>query len=176
MNISKIGRVFVGVAFAVTAAMSAHAGPKTSAPLMNEGVGMYTDPSVASQLSTFTINESVVSCGVGTLAAGTVTGPFAMMMYSRQIDNYSVDSATREIRADGLMRSITRVAGVDVEDVDHAFVAIAEDNISGSEERFDVHLKTDFWNTDNLMCTPSTVVEDGCRFGGKLVMGEVNVQ
>jgi hypothetical protein len=182
MQRSKIGYIFVGLTFAASIAANCQAANKSTAPqinaapLMNEGVGMYTDTSVASQLSTFTINKNVVSCGVGTLAAGAVTGPFAMMMYSRHIDSYFVDANSREIVAEGLMRSITRVGGVNVEDVDHNFIAIAEDNISGSQERFDVHFRTDFWNTDNPMCTASTEVVGGCRFGGKLVMGEINVQ
>jgi hypothetical protein len=38
--------------------------------LKNEGVGLYTDASVANQVSTFTINPRKVSCGVGTVDAG----------------------------------------------------------------------------------------------------------
>ena len=37
---------------------------------MGTGVGMYTDSSVANQVSSFTINPKTVSCGVGTLATG----------------------------------------------------------------------------------------------------------
>lgn len=176
MNLSKIAYVFAGLAISATASLNVYAGNSLPAPLMNEGVGMYTDSSVASQLAVFTINENVVSCGVGTVAAGAVTGPFAMMMYSRKIDSYSIDNSTRKIIAKGLMRSTARVGGVTVEDVDHSFVAIAEDNISGSPDHFAVHFRTDFWNPSNPMCTPSTVVLGACRFGGKLVMGEINVQ
>lgn len=40
------------------------------AAMPGTGVGMYTDDSVAHQVSSFTINPKMVSCGVGTLAAG----------------------------------------------------------------------------------------------------------
>ena len=44
--------------------------------LSDEGVGTYTDASVANQISNFTINRQMVSCGVGTVGATGFTGPF----------------------------------------------------------------------------------------------------
>src|SRR5947208_152210 len=69
------------------------AAPLQSNGLENEGAGMYTDPSVAFQLSGFTINRRMVSCAVGTLAASIVPGqpgPFSMLMYSTKIASYEV--------------------------------------------------------------------------------------
>ena len=140
----------------------------------DEGVGMYTDASTANQLSTFTINNGVVSCGVGTLAANVFSGPFAMLMYSKHISSYVVNPVAGTINATGKMRSITKVAGIVVEDVLHDFLAIAVDNVSGGSDRFDTHFKTDFWNVTNPMCTASDKIIGGCRFGGKVLLGEVD--
>ena len=60
---------------------------------------MYTDPSVAQQASTFAINPSNVTCGVGTFANGQNSGPFAMLMYSLHIKSYDVEPKVSTIRA-----------------------------------------------------------------------------
>jgi hypothetical protein len=144
-----------------------------------EGVGMYTDPSVANQVSTFTINRSLVSCGVGTANVGGFVGPFEMLMFSTRIESYGVNTTTREITAKGEMRSITRTGGAVVEDVRHPFIAHAED-LDGDEgmprsDRFAVHFKTAFWKPGNPMCTPSDRYPGLCKFGGRLFAGNVNV-
>lgn len=155
-----------------------------------EGAGMYVDASTAQQLSTFTINKRMVSCGVGTFAArelGT-TGPFAMMMYSTKIDSYEVDQATKSIRAEGTMRSITKMGGFALlpsnspaaEDTEHHFIATATDRSSGgalSDDLYMLHFKTPFWNTGNPMCSPSNLISGGCKFGTAvgLSLGEVVV-
>jgi len=152
--------------------------------LKDEGVGMYTDSSVASQASTFTLNRSKVSCGVGTVDAAGNFGPFEMLMLSLSIDSYTVDrKVPRTITATGQMRSITRVSGVIVEDTDgtgtnpppHHYVAIGVDKDSPQKDRFDIHFRTPFWNTTNPLCTASTVVQGGCRFGGDVFLGNVVV-
>jgi hypothetical protein len=148
--------------------------------LKNEGVGLYTDASVANQVSTFTINPRRVSCGVGTVNALGILGPFEMIMYSLDRHNYKVDSATKTITADGRMRSITRLAGVVVEDVNHDFIGFAVDNQPGSPQpnatdRFDIHFKTPFWQVGNPACSPSTIILGGCRFGGNVFLGDVAV-
>jgi hypothetical protein len=144
--------------------------------LKNEGVGMYTDASVANQLSTFTINRTMVSCGVGTPGADASTPAFAMVMYSTRIASYSVDRAGRQIRATGRMRSITRVDGDTVEDVEHDFLAVAVDRGTAGPDRFDVHFTTPFWNPTNPMCTPSDEVEGWCRFGGEVLPTDDGLQ
>lgn len=80
--------------------------------LKDEGVGIYTDASVASQVSTFTLNKNQVSCGVGTVNADGTFGPFEMLMYSLSIDSYVIDRSAKTVTASGKMRSITRVSGV----------------------------------------------------------------
>ena len=143
--------------------------------LSDEGVGTYTDASVANQISNFTINRQMVSCGVGTVGASGFTGPFAMLMYAKDIQSYSADHTSGTIRVTGRMRSITVVGGVTVEDVVHDFLAVAADNKdAGKPDRFDVHFSTPFWKA-SPMCTPSTEVQGWCRFGGDLLLGDVSV-
>lgn len=150
---------------------------------MGTGVGMYTDSSVANQVSSFTINPQTVSCGVGTLAAGgEASGPFAMLMYATRMDSYAVDDQAGEIRATGRMRSITKVGTAVMEDIEHDFLAIAaktvahggfEQAVHTGGDRFDVHFSTPFWDRYNGMCTPSMVIEGACRFGGEVMLGGV---
>jgi hypothetical protein len=179
----------LGVAAAAGPAGGARPGPagaslrQEEAAMPGTGVGMYTDDSVANQVSSFTINPKMVSCGVGTLAAGgDSSGPFAMLMYSTRIDTYSVDADAGEIRATGRMRSITKVGGAVVEDAEHDFLAIAastvrhggfEDAVHAGGDRFDVHFSTPFWDQYNPMCSPSVVAAGKCRFGGELLLGHV---
>jgi hypothetical protein len=147
------------------------------------GVGMYTDDSVAHQVSSFTINPAMVSCGVGTLAAGgDASGPFAMLMYSTRIDSYAVDRDAGEIRATGRMRSITKVGSAVVEDAEHDFLAVAaatvhhggfDEAVHAGGDRFDVHFSTPFWDRYNPMCSPSAIAAGKCRFGGELLLGHV---
>ncbi len=176
----------VTTGLAATSGASGPAGPMAAPPaavsgdtpgsgLRDQGVGTYTDPSVANQLSSFTINPLMVSCGVGTIAAGQWSGPFAMLMYATDLEKYKVDSRAGRIQATGRMRSITRVAGGDMEDVEHDFVAIAVDGGPSAKDRFDVHLRSPFWNTANPMCARSSEIEGGCRFGGDVLMGEVEI-
>ena len=183
--------LFVFLALSVTAAGPVGAHPRSAgaslrdeeAAMPGTGVGMYTDDSVAHQVSSFTINPKMVSCGVGTLAAGgDASGPFAMLMYSTRIDSYVVDRDSGEIRATGRMRSITKVGGALVEDAEHDFLAVAASSVrhGGFEQavhqggdRFDIHFSTPFWDQYNPMCTPSTVAAGKCRFGGELLLGHV---
>ncbi|HVW33382.1 MAG TPA: hypothetical protein VHL53_12645 [Acidimicrobiia bacterium] len=155
------------------------------AAMPGTGVGMYTDDSVAHQVSSFTINPKMVSCGVGTIApGGEFSGPFAMLMYSTRIDSYAVDTQAGEIRATGRMRSITKVNNAVVEDTEHDFLAVAAAAVPhggfaqaahAGGDRFDIHFSTPFWDQYNPMCSPSTVAAGKCRFGGELLMGHVFV-
>jgi hypothetical protein len=135
----------------------------TGNELKNAGVGLYTDPSVASQVSTFTINPNQVSCGVGTVNAEGLFGPFEMIMYSTQINSYRSQSNT--ILADGC--------------VIHPFIAVATDNAPGFpqpnlRDRFETHFITPFWHVGNPLCTASERVPGGCRFGGQVFLGDVD--
>jgi len=150
------------------------------------GVGMYVDMSTAFQMSTFTIQPSLVTCGVGTfgqpLVPGIVqSGAFAMLMYSLRITSYNVDMAAHQIQARGRMRSITRLAGLTREDVEHDFLAIATDSRGVGADRFDVHFVTPFWTPGllppgNPLATASTVVPGWSRFGGAVVQDIAGAQ
>lgn len=135
----------------------------------DSAVGLYTDPSVANQVATFTVNPTMVACGVGTV------NNFEMLMYSLSVDSYDIDRTNKIITAGGRMRSITRVAGLVVEDVEHDFVAIAVDNTPPEKDYYALHFRTDFWNTDNPLCTVSTKLPDSCMFGGDVFLGGVSV-
>ena len=146
--------------------------------LRNAGVGMYTDPSVAQQISGFTINGSMISCAVGTFQNGTgvPTGAFSMLMYAVKISSLKPHKKTGKLMGQGRMRSITQVGGQTKEDVRHDFIAIAQDGRNGAKDRFDIHFKTPFWDpATNPMATPSKDYPGLARFGGELVMGEINV-
>jgi hypothetical protein len=167
------------VALCTIATQPAHAQVQKE-ELKNEGAGLYTDASVGNQVSTFTINPMMVSCGVGTLDADGVFGPFEMLMFSTNKHAYIVNPPSKKITANGEMRSITRVAGVVVEDAIHDFIAIAEDKQPSrpqpnSTDTFNVHFRTTFWTVGNPFCTPSDRVVLGCRFGGELFLGDVSV-
>ena len=177
--------LFIGV-FGSTGGRPGPAGASlrdTNQALLGTGVGMYTDSSVANQVSSFTMNPKMVSCGVGTLAVGgDASGPFAMLMYATRIDSYTVDQEAGEIRATGRMRSITKVGGKTMEDTEHSFLAVGaatvahggfEQAVHEGGDRFDVHFQTPFWDGYNPMCTPSSLVTGACRFGGELLLGHV---
>jgi hypothetical protein len=175
--------LFLSTLTAVGDGRGAGAGQKESELLAGTGVGMYTDSSVANQVSSFTINPRTVTCGVGTLAAGgDASGPFAMLMYATQMDSYTVDSEAGEIRAKGRMRSITKAGSAVVEDTEHEFLAVAATSVAhggfdsamhAGGDRFDVHFSTPFWDRYNPMCTPSSIIAGACRFGGELLLGNV---
>jgi hypothetical protein len=169
-------------------AVPAYGGPKD---LADEGVGTYSDASVGNQISNFSINRQMVSCGVGTFSTPPGKGgPFAMLMYARDITFYQADHRTKTITARGRMISITHVNGEEVEREEHDFIAIAKDRRepvvqqgNPMEDRFDIHFHTTFWQPGNPLCTPSTEFPGECRFGGDLVtdneglrqMGDVTV-
>jgi hypothetical protein len=146
------------------------AAPLQSNGLENEGAGMYTDPSVAFQLSGFTINRRMVSCAVGTLAVSVIPGqpgPFSMLMYSTKIDSYDVHD--HQIIATGRMRSITRMGNQTNEDVEHPFKAVATDNRGSGPDTFVVHFSTPFWDpAHNPMSSKSSLVPGWAQFGGAI--------
>ena len=175
--------LLVGGLAALGGGGGAGAGQRDPEGVMGTGVGMYTDSSVANQVSSFTINPKTVSCGVGTLATGgDASGPFAMLMYATRMDSYTVDTDAGEIRATGKMRSITKVGSAVVEDAEHDFLAVAASAVphGGFDQamhaggaRFDVHFSTPFWDRYNPMCTPSSIKAGACRFGGQLLLGGI---
>ena len=163
-------------ALAVSLVLAASSASAHAAEICNAGVGLYTDPSVAGQISTFTLTPTLVSCGVGDTSVDGPMGPFHMLMFSTDIESYKIDRRQKTIVATGSMRSITNLGGNRVENVVHDFIAVGSDrSSSGGVDRFDVHMKTTFWNQSNPACTASNLVAGGCRFGGGLIEGEVSV-
>jgi hypothetical protein len=115
------------------------------------------------------------SCGVGTIASGDWSGPFAMLMYATRMVHFEAEPLSSYIRAGGRMRSITQMLGRTVEDVEHDFVAVAHGRSGGGPPRFDVHFVTPFWNPGNPMATRSEDFPGKCRFGGEMLIGEITV-
>jgi hypothetical protein len=120
----------------------------------------------------------LVTCGVGAENLPGI-GRFEMLMFSTRISQYRVSEARNEITARGEMRSITRADGATAEDVRHPFIAHALD-LDGDEsnprrDRFDVHMRTAFWHHGNPMCTKSDRYPGLCRFGGRLIAGNISV-
>lgn len=196
LKLRSLGRVIVGLALVgiavpqVASMTTAGAGDMGAAPLLSEGpvdegVGLYSDASVAFQISSFTINRRMVSCGVGVWAgpAQGSSGPFSMLMYATKIDSYEVDRGTPSmIKVTGVMRSITRMGAQTMEDVQHPFVAVATDNHFAGPDRFEVHFVTPFWNPANAMATKSEMHTGWVKFGGAVMLdgtgspnGDVNV-
>lgn len=188
------------VAAGALAAIPGLATPANAATgeMIDAGVGMYGNMTTASQISTFTIDNQRVTCGVGTLAldtsmvtsvlpllgpiastlpvAGGWSGPFAMLMYSLGIETFDVDRASGMIRATGTMRSITNAGGVTIEDVEHEFLGMAHDGNDKTPDHFAVHFTTPFWKVGaNPMATPSDQVDGWSQFGGELHVGQVVV-
>jgi hypothetical protein len=196
MRTATAGAVAAG-ALAAIPALATPAGAATG-EMMDAGVGMYGNMTTASQISTFTIDNQRVTCGVGTVALDTSmvtsmlpllgdvvstlpvvggwTGPFAMLMYSLGIETFDVDRAGGTLRSTGRMRSITMAGGVTLEDVEHDFLALAHDGGDRHPDNFGVHFTTPFWKVgSNPMATPSKEVDGWSLFGGDLHIGAVIV-
>jgi len=183
----KIATMWIALACFSLSMSPAFAGTNPSnVGLKDEAVGMHTGLGVAGHVATLTMNPSKVSCGVGSLDGTGSTSPFEMLMFSLSEDSYTVDRTNLTLRATGAMRSITRVAGVNVEDTDGTglnppptnFIAIANDNQDKAVPSLDhvqLHFKTPFWNTSNPLCTASNQIAGGCVFEGDLFLGRVVV-
>jgi hypothetical protein len=145
----------------------------------NQGYGMHTGASTLFQAASFTINPNATTCQVGTLDALGAVGPFEMSMVSVD-QTYAVDTLMKTLTSQGKMRTITRVGGKVVEDIIHPFIAVATDNAPGypqpnTKDTFVLHFKTPFWQAGNPMCTASDKIPGGCKFGGPIFLGHVNV-
>jgi hypothetical protein len=145
----------------------------------NQGYGMHTGASTVFQAASFTINPYATTCQVGTLDLLGALGPFEMSMVSVN-QTYAVDPLMKTLTSQGKMRSITRVGGVVVEDIIHPFIAVATDNAPGypqpnTKDTFVLHFKTPFWHVGNPLCTASDKIPGGCKFGGPIFLGHVNV-
>lgn len=162
------------------------AGAQSTVGLQDAGVGQHTGASTANQVASFTLNSDMVSCSVGTLDANGTAGPFNMLMFELSKNSYTVNRTALTITATGTMRSITQIAGLNVEDTDGVgtdpqpvnFIAIGHDNkdqITPSPDFFELHFKSPLWNTSNPLCTASPLIPGGCVFQGPLFLGRISV-
>lgn len=163
----------------VTAQAQTYSAP-TGDENRNEGYGMHTGPTTAFQVSGFTINPRGTTCQVGTVNPNGAFGPFEMVMFSVKDVTYKIDGGAKTITSDGRMRSITRMGGAVVEDIVTSFIAFAKDNAPGvpqpnTSDVFELHFITPMWNVANPLCTPSERIPGGCKFGGNIFVGDVNV-
>ncbi len=175
------------------AALTARTGKSRKAnynrSLQNAGAGMHVGPDTAMGISTFTLNKISVTCGVGSLGnspgavpmSGSVptglanSGPFAMMMYSTQVQTFAVDRKAGSLTATGTMRSITAAGNQIMEDVLHPFIAVGLDRGGKAADEFYLHFQTPFWNANNPMATKSNLKDSWAMFGSPILFGEINV-
>jgi hypothetical protein len=178
------------------AALASTGGVATTASdeLTDAGAGFHAEMGTMQMLSAATISRELVTCAVGQMGINTdmvaalqpvlgslfgpgFTGPFAMLMFAESVASYDIDRSAKTITAKGTMRSITKIAGLTIDDAMTPFLAIATDNkAKGKPDTFFLSYKTPFWNTaTNPLATPSQFVSGFSQFGGELIMGQVNV-
>ncbi|HEX5402692.1 MAG TPA: hypothetical protein VFX16_10365 [Pseudonocardiaceae bacterium] len=189
-------------ATAATAAVVGHANhvpqvqaAAASSPVMEDsGAGFHAEMGTMQMLSAATLSPKLVTCAVGQMGLNSdmvaalapvlgklfgpgFTGPFAMLMFAEEVTSYDIDRSAKTITAKGNMRSITKIAGLTIDDAMTQFLAIGTDNkAKGTPDTFFLSYKTPFWNTaTNPLATPSQFVSGFSQFGGELIMGQVNV-
>lgn len=179
---------------APTALASGGVAATASDELTDAGAGFHAEMGTMQMLSAATISRELVTCAVGqigmnsdmvaalqpvlgTLFGPGFTGPFAMLMFAESVASYDIDRSAKTITAKGTMRSITKIAGLTIDDAMTPFLAVATDNkAKGTPDTFFLSYKTPFWNTaTNPLATPSQFVSGFSQFGGELIMGQVNV-
>jgi hypothetical protein len=162
--------------------------------LVDAGAGMHAEMGTMQMFSAATIAPNLVTCMVGQMGMNSdmvaalapvlssvfgpgFSGPFAMAMFSENMASYQIDRNAKTIMAKGTMRSITKVAGMSIDDAMTPFLAVATDNSAkGTPDTFFLSYKTPFWNpASNPLATPSQFVNGYSQFGGELIMGLVRV-
>jgi len=162
--------------------------------VVDAGAGMHAEMGTMQMFSAATISPQLVTCMVGQMGLnsdmvaalqpvlGSVfgagfSGPFAMLMFSENVTSYQIDRNAKTIMAKGTMRSITKIAGMAIDDAMTPYLAVATDNSAkGTPDTFFLSYKTPFWNTaSNPLATPSQFVNGYSQFGGELIMGLVRV-
>jgi hypothetical protein len=162
--------------------------------LVDAGAGFHAEMGTMQMLSAATISSTLVTCAVGQMGLNSdmvaalqpvlssvfgngFTGPFAMLMFSEDVQSYNIDRNAKTIMAKGTMRSVTKIAGTTIDDAMTPYLAVATDNqAKGTPDTFFLSYKTPFWNTaTNPLATPSQFVSGYSQFGGELIMGTVNV-
>lgn len=166
--------------------------------LKDAGAGMHVGMGSVQMVACATISRELTTCAVGQIgltlsqlgALATFlepilgfllgpgwSGPFTMEMYSLNVKTYNIDRPTGVITAKGVVRSITKIAGVMIEDATSPYVAVATDGSRhGQPDSYFLSFTTPFWRTPgNPLATPSTFHKGWSMFGGELIVGEVSV-
>jgi hypothetical protein len=175
------------------------AGSNSVPTLKDAGAGMHSGLSTVQMMGCATISRNLVTCSVGQfgltlselgalaefllpyigfLLAPGWSGPFAMEMYSLDVTTYDVNRSSGVIRAKGTVRSITKIAGVMIEDATSPYVAVARDNHGRNDQPDSYYLSftTPFWaSPGNPLATPSTFHKGWSMFGGELIVGDISV-
>jgi hypothetical protein len=101
-----------------------------------------------------------------------------MEMYSLDVTTYDVGRTSGKIKAKGTVRSITKIAGVMIEDATSPYIAVATDNDGRNDQPDSYYLSftTPFWTSPgNPLATPSTFHKGWSMFGGELIVGDISV-
>lgn len=175
---------------------AAFAAVNSAGEIVDGGAGMHGTMATAGMLATATVQSDFVSCGVGAMAMDTElirqlpgmgmlgglplmdgsSGPFAMLMYSLDVASYDIDRPDGKVMARGMMRSITNIGGVTVEDITHEYLAVGIDGRDVKNDKVSVNFTTPFWTVGtNPLATPSEYVAGWSAFGGELLVGGINV-
>lgn len=185
---------FAAASNAATPHSTGHTVPK----LKNAGAGMHVGIGSVQMIACATISRELTTCAVGQMGMdfdqlsvlGTFlepflggllgpgfSGPFAMEMYSLNVSSYDINHRAGTIRAKGVVRSITKVAGVLIEDATSHYLAVATDGSrTGQRDSYFLNFTTPFWKVHrNPLATPSTFHKGWSMFGGHLIVGEINV-
>lgn len=175
------------------------AGSNSVPTLKDAGAGMHSGLSTVQMMGCATISRELVTCAVGQfgltlselgaladfllpyigfLLAPGWSGPFAMEMYSLNVTSYDITRSSGKIKAKGTVRSITKIAGVMIEDATSPYVAVATDNHGRNDQPDSYYLSftTPFWAAPgNPLATPSTFHKGWSMFGGELIVGNISV-
>lgn len=166
--------------------------------LKNAGAGMHVGVGSVQMIACATISRELVTCAVGQmgmdfsqlsllavflepflgkLLGPGFSGPFAMEMYSLNVSSYDVNHRAGTIRAKGVVRSITKVAGVQIENATSPYLAVATDGSrTGQRDSYFLNFTTPFWKAHrNPLATPSKFHKGWSMFGGQFIVGEVSV-
>ncbi|HEY2576147.1 MAG TPA: hypothetical protein VGI74_07545 [Streptosporangiaceae bacterium] len=171
---------------------------KSVPTLKDAGAGMHVGIGSVQMIACATISRELVTCQVGQmgldfsqlsvlsgflepilgiLLGPGFSGPFAMSMFSLNVSSYDVNHAAGTIRAKGVVRSITKIAGITIEDATSPYIATSSDGSrTGQRDAYSLNFTTPFWKTPgNPLATPSTVHPGWSMFGGELIVGEISV-
>ncbi|MGH3157905.1 MAG: hypothetical protein ACRDNF_15200 [Streptosporangiaceae bacterium] len=183
-------------ALAATNGPASHSSNDSAPTLMDAGAGMHSGMSTVQMMGIATISKELTTCAVGQfgltlselLVLGSFlepylgillgegwSGPFAMEMYSLNVKSYDINRTSGVLTAKGVVRSITKIAGVMIENATSPYIAVGTDG-RGQPDSYYLSFTTPFWATPgNPLATPSTFHKGWSMFGGELIVGEVSV-